>query len=70
MRRSGCLFVLWISPADEPEFPICADVHIVASRCNRMSIGLFGYFAGYLPNLSCYVYGPFGRCTIGVGLLL
>jgi len=28
-----------------------------------------GYFAGYFAKLSCYVYGPFGRCTTGAGLL-
>jgi hypothetical protein len=44
------------------------SVHTVASSCDFAHYVL-GYFAGYLPNLKCYVYGPFGRCTTGVGLL-
>src|ERR1700690_2613931 len=40
----------------------------VAIRCDFAHY-VSGYFAGYLPNLKCYVYGPFGRCTTGVGLL-
>jgi hypothetical protein len=36
---------------------------------NRWEHAFPGYFASYLPKLSCYVYGPFGRCTGGVSLL-
>ena len=40
-----------------------------AKGCNRPGYAIPGYFASYLAKLSCYVYGPFGRCTDGVRLL-
>jgi hypothetical protein len=41
----------------------------VCKRLGPLRRYVSGYFAGYLVKPLCYVYGPFGRCTTGVGLL-